>query len=394
MNPEDLDVILDRFSLTEGGPGTAFMRRVRLAHPELGQGSARAALILASITWLPLMVLAVLGGWAVGGVKLPFFHDISSQARFLFAIPVMLLAEIPVGVRLRQVVRHFIDAHLVADDELERFSEIILDSLQFRDSRIAEIAIVALAYITTYPALSGFSFLGEGTWFRPVPGGGLTLAGYWYGLVALPIFQFLIYRWIYRMLVWSKFLWSVSRLNLLLNPTHPDGAGGLAFLGRSMIPFGLILFALSATLASAIASRILYGGAKLESFQSSYAVLFLIAIAVFAGPMLILAPTLVSVKQRGLLEYGALGSDYTQAFHRKWIEGRNPAEEPLLGTADIQSLADLGGSFEIVQKMRVLPARPADFLALILPGLLPAIPLAATVMPIGEIVKTLFRLVA
>jgi hypothetical protein len=86
-------------------------------------------------------------------------------------------------------------------------------------------------------------------------------------LVALPIFQFLIYRRIYRLLVWSRFLWAVSKLRLLLTPTHPDAAGGLAFLGKSMIPFGLILFALSATVASVIASRVLFGGGRLEGYQ-------------------------------------------------------------------------------------------------------------------------------
>ena len=40
-------------------------------------------------------------------------------------------------------------------------------------------------------------------------------------------------------------------------------------------------------------------------------------------------------------------SRYTQAFHRKFIEEVEPSEEPILGTGDIQSLADLGNSFEI-----------------------------------------------
>lgn len=382
------------FSLTEGGPGTAFMKRLRLVYPKLGEGSVRTAVILAALTWLPLFILCLLEGLAFSGVKLPFFYDIAAHARFLFAVPVLVLADIPVGARLRQVVRHFVTAHLIREDELVKFGEALLDALRFRDSRVAEIMVLALTYVATYNAVSGFSFQSGSTWFRPVPGQGLTPVGYWYAFVALPIFQFLIFRWIYRMVVWSRFLWKVSKLDLLLTPTHPDAAGGLAFLGKGLIPFGVILFALSAVVSSAIASRILFSGAKLEDYQWSYLALFVLALVVFAGPMLIFAPKLLALKQRGLMEYGTLGSEYTQAFHRRWVEKSDPTEEPLLGTGDIQSLADLGNSFEIIRKMKVLPMQSSDFIAIVLPGLIPALPLAATVMPLGEIVKSLLKLVA
>jgi hypothetical protein len=102
-----------------------------------------------------------------------------------------------------------------------------------------------LTYVAAFKLVFGASAQ-SGTWFWPEAGKGLTLVAYWYALVALPIFQFLIFRWIYRMAVWSRILWKVSRLNLLLTPTHPDAAGGLAFVGKSLISFGVILFALSA----------------------------------------------------------------------------------------------------------------------------------------------------
>jgi hypothetical protein len=249
-----------------------------------------------------------------------------------------------------------------------------------------------MAYLATYHALSGVSVQSGGTWFRPEPGRGLTLVGYWYAAVALPIFQFLIFRWIYRMAVWSRFLWRVSRLHLLLTSTHPDAAGGPAFLGKALIPFGIILFALSAVVSSGIAERILFMGAKLQEYQWSYLTLFVLASIIFAGPMLIFVPKLL--KQRGLMVYGTLGSEYTQAFHRRWVVKTEPAEEPLLGTADIQSLADLGNSFAIIRDMRILPVQLSDFIAFVLPSMIPALPLVATVMPLGEIVKSLLKLIA
>jgi len=395
MAPIDIDDtgLSVEFSLTEGGPGSSFMKRLRLVHPELGTGAARTALMLMALTWGPLFVLCLLRGLAFGGVKIPFFYDIAAHTRFLFAVPVLVLADIPIGVRLRQVVRHFIAAHLIREDEKAKFGDALLDALRFRDSRAAEMTVLVLAYAAAYNVVFGFAFQG-GTWYRPESGHGLTSVGYWYAFVALPIFQFLIFRWIYRMVVWSRFLWKVSRLDLLLTPTHPDGSGGLAFLGKGLIPFGVVLFALSAVVSGAIATRVLFIGGKLEDYQWSYVALFVVGLLVFAGPMLIFVPKLIALKQRGLLEYGTLGSEYTQSFHQKWVErGKTTTREVLLGSSDIQSLADLGNSFEIIQKMRILPVQPSDFIAMVLPGLIPALPLAATVMPVGEILSRLLKLV-
>jgi hypothetical protein len=266
-----------------------------------------------------------------------------------------------------------------------------MDTVRFRDARAAEMMVLLLAYVGTYNAVSGFSLQTGSTWFKS--GNVLTSAGYWYALVALPVFQFLMYRWIYRMVVWSRFLWKVSKLDLLLTPTHPDAAGGLGFLGKALVPFGVILFALSAVVSSAIASRILFSEGRLVDYQWSYIALFVLFLVTFAGPVLIFVPKLLTLKQRGRMEYGTLASRYTQAFHSKWIEKTEASQEPILGTNDIQSLADLGTSFQIIRKMRIVPVELSDFYGVLLPGLIPALPLAATVMPVGLIVKDLLKLI-
>jgi hypothetical protein len=382
------------FSLTEGGPGSAFMKRVHLVQPKMGAGSPRTAVILMALTWLPLAIMCLVDGLAFSGVTLPFFYDLAAYARFMIAVPVLVLADIPVGARFRQVVEHFLESHLIREEQMKEFGVILIDALRLRDSRVAEMTIVVVVYLSTYNALAGVHLEQGTTWFRPLPGQGLSGLGYLYAFVALPIFQFLFFRWLYRMALWTRILWKISKLDLLLTPTHPDATGGLAFLGKGLIPFGLILFALSAVVAGGIANRILYSGGKFGDFELSYAALFVIALLVFAGPVLVFIPDLVVLKQRGLMEYAVLGSEYTQAFHQRWILRSNPADEPLLGSADIQSLADLGNSFEIIRKMRVLPIAVSDFIAMALPGLVPVLPLATTVMPLGEILKTLFKLVA
>ena len=58
------------------------------------------------------------------------------------------------------------------------------------------------------------------------------LAGWWAGLVAMPVLQFLFLRWFFRFFIWARFLWQVSRMDLDLEPTHPDGTAGLHFLAK------------------------------------------------------------------------------------------------------------------------------------------------------------------
>jgi hypothetical protein len=377
--------------LTEGGPGAALLRRLRVE--PLGRNARRAALGLMAVTWLPLLVLSALDGFVLRGVDIPFLWDIGAQVRFLLAIPVFVLAEVPIGARLTQVAGHFLMAGLVREGERDRFAGLIADAARFRDSRVAELAVLAGAYVTSYSVITQTGLHGGGTWHTPDAGAGLTLAGWWYAFVSVPVFQFLLFRWLYRMLVWARFLRQVSKLNLNLTPTHPDGAGGLGFLGRGCIPFSSLLFAQSAVLASAIATRVLFDGARLQSFQATYATLIVIALVIFSGPLFVFVPTLVALKQRGLRDYDVLAAQYTQEFERRWFQRPEPRDD-LLGTADVQSLADLGNSYELIRKMRVVPIQLSDFVAMAIPGMLPALPLAATVMPVRDIVKGLLHLLA
>ncbi|HJU11747.1 MAG TPA: hypothetical protein VJ728_12765 [Candidatus Binataceae bacterium] len=381
---------------TQGGPGAAIMRRFGLLHPKLDVASTRAALILATVTWVPLLILSAIQGLALGGANIPFLKDIAAQVRFLVAVPILALADIPVGFRLRELVRHFLDAGLIRVQDGPRFNDILLEAIERRDSHIAGIVLAAVAYIATYLNFAGGRLQRGSIWYMPGMAGHLSLAGYWYVLVALPIFQFLILRWIYRMFNWARFLFEVSRLDLKMSAAHPDAAGGLAFLGKSLIPLGTIAFALSAVTSGGIASRVFIAGAELQSFAAAYGALLLITLIIFAGPLLIFTPRLMRLKYQGTLKYGVLADRYTELFEEKWLalrEGER-ADESFLGTSDIQSLADLGNSFGLVRKMRVFPVEPSDFMALVISTLLPALPLLTAVMPVSEILKGLLKLIA
>ena len=116
-----------------------------------------------------------------------------------------------------------------------------------------------------------------------------------------------------------------------------------------------MLLAQGAVLAGMIASRIFYAGAKLPQFKVE--IIGLVAVMVFAvlGPLLVFGPQLEAAKRAGLREHGTLAQRYAREFDHKWLRGGAAPDEPLLGSADIQSLSDLDHTFEVVKGMRWAP---------------------------------------
>jgi hypothetical protein len=196
-------------------------------------------------------------------------------------------------------------------------------------------------------------------------------------------------RWYFRLFIWTRFLWQVSRLDLNLVPTHPDRVGGLGFLSNTVYAFTPLTVAHGALLAGLIANRIFYLGAALPDFKIEIAVLVGFLLCAVLGPLLAFAPQLAQAKRTGNHEYGTLAQRYVREFDAKWLRGGAPADESLVGSSDIQSLADLGNSFEVVRTMRLAPVTKEAILQLAAATLVPVVPLALTMMPLEELLKRL-----
>jgi hypothetical protein len=215
----------------------------------------------------------------------------------------------------------------------------------------------------------------------------------WYGYVSVPFFQFLLIRWYFRLFIWARFLWQVSRLDLSLVPTHPDRVGGLGFLANTVYAFMPLAVAHGALLAGLLANRIFYLGAALPEFKAEIAVVVVFLLGVVLGPLLVFAPQLAEAKRKGNREYGTLAERYVREFDAKWLRGGAPADEALVGSGDIQSLADLGNSFEVVRTMRLAPVTSQAIFQLVVATLAPIVPLALTMMSLEELLKQLIGIV-
>ena len=384
--------MIDTLPLIDGGPTHRLMQRIGLLKqraPEL----ARGALVLSVFAWLPMAVLAAAAGHLTGGVPVPFLFDYGVHARLLFSLPLLIVAEVVVGPRLGAAAARFLERGLIKPVEVPRFEQAVAQALRVRDSAPLEVVVLVLAYIGSFLSLGlSFSFQVSRWDVLVTPSGPrITMAGIWSTFVAVPLFQFLVYRSLVRMLNWFGFLWSVAGLDLQLVPTHPDRAGGLGFLGGAHRPLGVFALSIGAVLSGRYCTEILYGGASLAAIRAPVAVFVVIMVLVCVGPLVVFLPQLMAARRRGLVEYGGLALRYAAEFDRKWLRGGAPSGEELLGSGDIQSLADMGGSFERIEQMRPVPFGIKDVTALVACCLLPMVPVLATVMPLDEVVKIVLK---
>ncbi len=381
------------FSLVLGGPLYQLWRRSHLTDDALEQVRLRI-IVISLFAWLPLLLLSALEGQLLGGkAAVPFLMDIEVHVRFLVVVPLFIIAELVVHQRMRFVVRQFLERNLIPESALPRFDAVIASAFRLRNSVLAEVLLIAFVYgVGVMLVWRQYTALATATWYAVPTTAGLqlSLSGMWFGYVSLPIFQFLLLRWYFRIFIWVRFLCQVSRIDLSLVPTHPDRVGGLGFLANTVYAFTPLAVAHGAVLAGMIANRIFYLGAALTDFKIEIAVVVLFLLIIVLGPLLVFAPQLAQAKRTGNREYGTLAERYVREFDAKWLRGGAPADEPFVGSGDIQSLADLGNSFEVVRTMQIAPITRDAIVRLAVATLVPIVPLLLTMMPLEELLKTLF----
>jgi len=316
------------------------------------------------------------------------------HVRLLVAVPLLIAAVVVIRPRLAKVVEHLLTAGLLRGQDSAKFENALNDLVRLRDSTLAEVILLALSYCTVY-------FLGIrvtishdiSAWYAVVTeqGWSITLAGWYYFLISAPISLFLLWRWTWRFLLWSYFLWRVSRLDLYLSPVHPDNAGGLGFLGKANTHFALIFVAQNIVLSSMFAHKVFFEGASVLQFRNTIIGIVVIYSVVPFLPLLVFSGKMLKVKRSANFEYGALAKKYVDGFHDKWVHGKNPQGDELLGSADIQSLADLANSYAVMKQMRITPFDRKNLIQLAVPVAVPFLPLALTIMPLEDIIKQILK---
>lgn len=387
---------IGNFSLVAGGPLFQLLRRARL-EDDAAQLIRRRIVAFVVLTWVPLLVAAAAEGLAWDGrVAVPFLRDAAVHARLLVALPLLIVAELVVHMRIRGVVEQFLERDLIAEADMGRFEGAIHSAMRLRNPVTAEVLMIVLVYGI---AISGIwrQYIGleAATWYSPAvgPGADFSAAGWWLFYVSLPVFQFLLLRWYFRLFVWARFLWQVSRLDLRLLATHSDGVAGLAFLGSVSHAMAPLAAAHGALVAGVLADAIFHTGAKLDEFSIEVVMVVALMVCLVVGPLLVFAPQLSAAKRAASRSYGVLAQRLAREFDTKWQGGGAPAGEPFLGSPDISALTDYTSALNVVRTMQIVPFTRQALLQLAVATVLPITPLLLTIMPVEQLLKLLLGVV-
>jgi len=377
------------FSIVIGGPLYQLLRRARLSDDALALVNRRiVAGVL--ITWVPLLVLSIAAGTAWwGSVTVPFLFNFEVHLRFLLAMPLLIVAELTVHMRMRPIVLRFVERGLIPEAEMPRAMAAVDAALRLRNSLAVEILLIVMIFVVGIP-MRQYLAVEVTTWAAHSGAGGLATfspAGWWQAFVSVPVFQFLLLRWYFRTFIWARFLWQLSRIRLALVPTHPDRVGGLGFLANIVYAFAPLLFAHGVLLAGMIADRIFYDGATLPQFTLEIASAVGILVFMVLTPLMVFAAQLAAVRRTGLGEYGGVAQRYVRDFDTKWLRGGAPEGEQLLGSGDIQSLADLSQSYDRIKDMRLVPFSKETIMQLAIITAAPVAPLLLTMISLEDLLK-------
>ena len=344
-----------------------------------------------AVAWVPLALLSALRG---GGAFQPFLTDFATQSRFLIIIPVLILSAPALHERRQQVAEH-IETFLVPRDQYPTFHDDWTSTDRLRDSWLTRIVIVVLVYATViwlhqYLSPEGIEFT---AWWRGT--GGLRFmspAGTWAAFVSYPMVFYLGFLWLWRQLLWLRFLRLTTRLNLQLIAAHPDGLGGLGFIEgslRAQLPFA---FCLGVGLAGAVANRVFHDGQKLMAFRNLPLILIAAVLLVCVAPYFLFTNTLMRMRRHGMLRYGAFARAVGEQFEKKWLDRANSLDEDVLEVPDFSTTTDLYGVVNNTNNIRVIPVGRVDLYALVLAALLPGIPVVIASIPFDTVMQDAMKL--
>ena len=373
--------------LFTGGPLRKLRSKLRLlsTRPYIG----RRAVLFVLIAWLPLLMLT----FAQGTPGRPFLHDIGAFARYALAAPLLLAAEAVCLTVLGRIAQRFFDL-LPAPDERERYVQTIGSVRRLLGHPLAGLAVVVLAYALSGAAHHAVTLSHLPAWYRSsADAAALSPAGWWHALVSLPMLLMLLLGWLWRLVVWTRFLFLVSRLDLALVAVHPDRAGGLGFVGYSTAAFAPVAAALGTIVAGAIANKVVYGGSSLANEKDALVCVALLSIALFTAPLLTLSAKLMQTMRRGAQQYNQLATAFGHQFEREWFRDEGAAQQQsMLDRGDFSAATDLYQVVDRVRTLLVVPVQLRGIVLLALATLLPFVPVSLMVLSFDTVLDALLGL--
>lgn len=349
------------------------------------------ALVLLTVALLPLVLMCARSGWLwPHALGMSLLGDYATLARLLLALPLLVLAAPRADALLHNAFRQLSQPTLVPGRRLPRLDALMGQVRRGRDSWLPEACCVLIAWL---PALLGnmpVSLLpGVADW--RMEGTALSAAGHWDEWVSLPLYRLLMLLWGWRFLLWASLLWRLPRVGLTLRPQHPDGAGGLGFLGLAQERFAVLSLVGGLLVAGACLNQITYLGATLYSLRHLLGGYVVGATLLMVAPLVLLAPPMLRAKRHALFRFDALGTRMAATFDARWHPLRAPAHpaDSLLDHGDTSAQADFNAVYQGVAAMSIMPVNRWNLLWIALHAALPLCPLILLAMSVDQLIAKL-----
>ena len=384
---------IDEFLIARGGPFYELQQRLGLLH-EQALHAGRRATLLVGLAWGVPLLLSALAGNAIGpAANGPFLLELGAWARYAIAIAIFVLMERMVEERLRVHLRQFARAPLLAPASMPAAAEAVVRALRRRDAPFGELVCLALAYAISLGNVVLILHADASSWLVTVAPEGvrLTLAGWWCALVSNPLFLFLLLRWLWRYVVWALLLRELAGLELRLVATHPDGAGGLAFIGHYPNVFAAFVFALSCVLGAAIAHALLRDELTMAVYGQLMGAWLVVVMVLFGAPLVAFSKRLRQLKHATLLVAGAVATRRERALERELL-GANMAAAPDADATASSECPDASKTYAAAQKLSTLLISRTAILPVAAAALLPLVAAGATRLPVKELLTVAKRL--
>lgn len=378
------------FSIIRGGLLDRFLSILRVARVDKVP-TLRKIVFYTSITWIPLLVLSAYEGLLWGkNIDIPFLKEFATHIRLLIAVPLFVVAEVVVDRRVKLSMGQFNRSGLLTENARVKFELAKQKADRMSKSYLAEALILVFILANVLLRISANS-IGLSTWMFPESDNpsAPSLAGYWGAFISFPVFQFLLFRWLWRWLIWHRLLNMVSKAGLRIIPQHPDKSGGLGFLGESPLPFGIFTFSLSIVFSAMLAERVLYQNLNLQEHYPLIGVFVSICVLINVVPLLTFIKPLSAARTKGINDYHALVAEHHLNFEDKWVANRSEKRDELLGSPDVSSAADVQMVYESIKNMTIFPFNIKTMLITVVISLLPLVGVFALQFPVVDILKML-----
>jgi len=383
----------DGFSLVSGGLIYSIMKLFQKSEDPRKSRRGRA-FIFALITWLPLGVLAVFEGTIFPeAMGINFIQDFETHVRFLFAVPFLILIEKLVDSSFINYIKT--SDNLIVDKQQPVFNKMVSNVNKLSNLYLPEIIILIIIYSLTFITWDDhFLIESSKNYLYNQQHKTLTLAGFYYLFVSFPIYQLLLFRWLWRFIIWVYSILKISSLTFQIEAVNIDQMAGLTYLNQVPMLFSYIFFALAAVLSSSLGLDIVFEGVSLKNNYLDILFFVILGPVLLYAPLLVFIPLLIETKSKAIHGMGNLVAKHNLDYMKKWVYNKPPSNEPILGSIDNSSLSDINAAYAPVIKMKLVPINFKMFLLSCTILLLPFIPLAFTYYSFtdlfGMIIKSAF----